>query len=105
MLYNNTQDVLWRRKLEEQADLQQALELQSKRLIGLQLLDVKKHHHHMALSTGNPIAFPTHSSGIFHQNLIFPPLPSSSTKPLLGTNLHLFNFYTKLKRLRVSLIF
>ncbi|KAK9177455.1 hypothetical protein WN944_029477 [Citrus x changshan-huyou] len=36
-------DMLWRGKIEEQADLQQALELQSRRLVGLQLLDVQKH--------------------------------------------------------------
>ncbi|KAK9181185.1 hypothetical protein WN944_024322 [Citrus x changshan-huyou] len=46
---------------EEQADLQQALELQSRRLVGLQLLDVQKHHPHRALSTGSPIPSPTHS--------------------------------------------
>ncbi|KAK9200265.1 hypothetical protein WN944_015462 [Citrus x changshan-huyou] len=46
---------------EEQADLQQALELQSRRLVGLQLLDVQKHHPHRDLSTGNPISSPTHS--------------------------------------------
>ncbi|KAH9709963.1 zinc finger CCCH domain-containing protein 53 [Citrus sinensis] len=81
MFYNNTQDMLWRRKMEEQADLQQALELQSRRLMGLQLLDVKKHHHHRALSTGSPIPSPTHSPNIFHQNLVFPPLHSSSAEP------------------------
>ena len=78
--------------MEEQADLQQALELQSRRLMGLQLLDVKKHHHHRALSTGSPIPSPTHSPNIFHQNLVFPPLHSSSAEPPPGTNLDLFNF-------------
>ncbi|KAK9208926.1 hypothetical protein WN944_001287 [Citrus x changshan-huyou] len=52
---------------EEQAYLQQALELQSRRLVGLQLLDVQKHHPHMALSTGSPIPSPTHSPSIFYQ--------------------------------------
>ncbi|CAN1132506.1 Zinc finger CCCH domain-containing protein 46 [Linum perenne] len=61
----NTQDMLWRRKLEEQAELQQAFELQSRRFMNLQLLDVNKHqnHHHnhqRALSTGSPIPSPTH---------------------------------------------
>ncbi|KHN11719.1 Zinc finger CCCH domain-containing protein 53 [Glycine soja] len=68
MLYN-TQDMLWRRKLEEQADLQQALELQSRRLMGLQLLDIKKHHQR-ALSTGSPIPSPTHSPNMFNQNIV-----------------------------------
>ncbi|KAJ0094312.1 hypothetical protein Patl1_17073 [Pistacia atlantica] len=79
MFYNNTQDMLWRRKMEEQADLQQALELQSRRLMGLQLLDVKnKHNHHRALSTGSPIPSPTQSPNLFNQNLVFPPFQSSS---------------------------
>jgi hypothetical protein len=41
---NNTTEMLIRRKLEEQqqaAELQQAIELQSRRLMGLQLLDLK----------------------------------------------------------------
>ncbi|XP_031284724.1 zinc finger CCCH domain-containing protein 53 isoform X1 [Pistacia vera] len=81
MFYNNTQDMLWRRKMEEQADLQQALELQSRRLMGLQLLDVKnKHHHHRALSTGSPIPSPTQSPNLFNQNLVFPPFQSSSSE-------------------------
>ncbi|XP_057790019.1 zinc finger CCCH domain-containing protein 53 [Salvia miltiorrhiza] len=58
MLYN-TQDMLWRRKLEEQADLQQAIELQNKRLMGLQLLDVKRNSHHRTLSTGAVMSSPT----------------------------------------------
>ncbi|GAB4827789.1 hypothetical protein Ancab_034675 [Ancistrocladus abbreviatus] len=64
MMYN-TQDILWRRKLEEQADFQQALELHSRRLMGLQLLDVKRTHHHRALSTGAPIPSSAHSSNFF----------------------------------------
>lgn len=73
MMYD-TQYMLWKRKLEEQADLQQAIELQSRRLMGLQLLDVKRnhhHHHHRSLSTGAPIPSPTQSpNSIFHQNLL-----------------------------------
>ncbi|KAK9204826.1 hypothetical protein WN943_015090 [Citrus x changshan-huyou] len=76
--------MLWRGKIEEQADLQQALELQSRRLVGLQLLDVQKHHPHKVLSTGNPIPSPTHSPSIFYQTLLFPLLHNSSTEPLLG---------------------
>ncbi|KAG4966765.1 hypothetical protein JHK87_032416 [Glycine soja] len=68
-MFYNTQDMLWRRKLEEQADLQQALELQSRRLMGLQLLDIKKHHQR-ALCTGSPIPSPTHSPNMFNQNLV-----------------------------------
>lgn len=85
MFYNSHQDLLWRRKLEEQqqADLQQTLDLQSRRLLNLQLLDVKKnqlhHHHHRALSTGSPIPSPTHSPNPFAQNLIFPTIRSSNS--------------------------
>ena len=84
--------MLWRGKIEEQADLQQALELQSRRLVGLQLLDVQKHHPYRALSTGSPIPSPTHSPSIFYQTFLFPLLHNSSTEPLLDNNLHLFNF-------------
>ncbi|KAJ4837521.1 hypothetical protein Tsubulata_033303 [Turnera subulata] len=76
-MFYNTQDMLWRRKLEEQADLQQALELQSRRLMGLQLLDVKKHHHHRALSTGSPIPSPTQSPHYLNQSIPFSPLHSN----------------------------
>ncbi|KAI4339081.1 hypothetical protein MLD38_024062 [Melastoma candidum] len=65
--FYNSQDILWRKRLEEQADLQQAIELQSHRLLNLQLLDVQKHHHQRALSTGSPIPSPTHSPSLFSQ--------------------------------------
>ncbi|XP_054812477.1 zinc finger CCCH domain-containing protein 53-like isoform X2 [Prosopis cineraria] len=70
-MYYNTQDMLWRRKLEEQTDLQQALELQSRRLMGLQLLDIKKQHQR-AFSTGSPIPPPTPAPNIVNQNLVLP---------------------------------
>ncbi|KAK9741972.1 hypothetical protein RND81_03G140400 [Saponaria officinalis] len=74
MMYETESEyMLWRRKLEEQADLQQALELQTRRLMGLQLLDVKRnHHHHRSLSTGAPsIHSPSQSpNSIFHQSLL-----------------------------------
>ncbi|KAI3840183.1 hypothetical protein MKX03_027950 [Papaver bracteatum] len=70
MLYSN-QDLLLRRKLEEQAELQQAIDMQSRRLMGLQLLDIKKHHHHRNLSMGAvPIPSPTHSHAFLNQTLI-----------------------------------
>jgi hypothetical protein len=64
--------------MEEQADLQQALELQSRRLMGLQLqLDAKKHHHHhRALSTGSPVPSPTQAPSIFSPSLVLPPFHS-----------------------------
>ncbi|KAF7836116.1 zinc finger CCCH domain-containing protein 53-like isoform X1 [Senna tora] len=80
-MYFNTQDMLWRRKLEEQSDLQQALELQSRRLMGLQLLDIKKQHQR-AFSTGSPIPSPTHSPNMFNQNLSVLSSGPASTAPI-----------------------
>lgn len=76
-MFYTAQDMLWRRKLEEQADLQQALELQCRRLMGLQLLDIKKQHHHRALSTGSPVPSPTHSPNPFSQNPVLPSFNSN----------------------------
>ncbi|XP_010557831.1 PREDICTED: zinc finger CCCH domain-containing protein 46-like [Tarenaya hassleriana] len=86
MLYNNNQDI-WRRKLEEQSDLQQALELQNRRLMNLQLLDVKKLHHHRTLSTGSPIPSPTHlqSPNFFNQCLALSPFSRCQESFPLGS--------------------
>lgn len=67
MLYNS-QDILWRRKLEEQAELQQAIELQNRRLMSLKLLDVRRSNHHRALSTGAVNLSPTLSSNLYSRN-------------------------------------
>ncbi|OVA06892.1 RNA recognition motif domain [Macleaya cordata] len=90
-MFNNTQDVLLRRKLEEQqADLQQAMELQGRRLMGLQLLDVKKHHHHhhhhhRNLSAGAVINIPSptqlHSPYMINHSLIPPSSLSDRSSP------------------------
>ncbi|KAJ4753791.1 CCCH-type zinc fingerfamily protein with RNA-binding domain-containing protein [Rhynchospora pubera] len=78
---NNTTEMLIRRKLEEQqqaAELQQAIELQSRRLMGLQLLDLKSRSFsshgngnaglHSTTAVGSPpiapIAVGTRSSSI-----------------------------------------
>ncbi|XP_068658299.1 zinc finger CCCH domain-containing protein 53-like isoform X2 [Aristolochia californica] len=55
MLYNNSHEVMLRRKLEEQADIQQAIELQGRRLMGLQLLDVSRRN----LSGASPLPSPS----------------------------------------------
>lgn len=60
MLYN-PHDILLRRRMEEQAELQQVLELQERRLKNLQLPDFKNnpiHHHQRSLSVGNPLVLP-----------------------------------------------
>ncbi|TKY71053.1 Zinc finger CCCH domain-containing protein 55 [Spatholobus suberectus] len=60
MLYN-PHDILLRRKIEEQAELQQVIELQERRLKNLQLPDFKNnpiHHHQRSLSVGAPFVVP-----------------------------------------------
>lgn len=73
MLYNN-QEML-RRKLEEQADLQQAIEMQGRRLMNLQL-HLKNNHlnhqFHHGLSNGSPIPSPTLSHSPNNRARIFP---------------------------------
>lgn len=57
MLYN-PHGILLRRKLEEQAELQQVIELQERRLKNLQLPDFKNipiNHHQRSLSVGAPL--------------------------------------------------
>lgn len=80
MLYNS-QDLLWKKKLEEQADLQHAIELQNRRLMDLQLLDVKRSHHHRALSTGSVIQSPTCYSPSYLNRSVFASNTSSSSSP------------------------
>ena len=87
-MFCNTQDMLWRRKLEEHAELQQAIELQNQRLTSLQLLNVKRHNHHRALSTGAAIPSPTHSPSFFNQTLV-PPFDRASPEVIEGIY---FNF-------------
>ncbi|KAB2615336.1 zinc finger CCCH domain-containing protein 55-like [Pyrus ussuriensis x Pyrus communis] len=73
-MFYSTQDVLLRRKLEEQAELQQAIELQGRRLMSLQLPDWKNErltHHHRSLSVGahGPLLSP-HSHAQINQNIL-----------------------------------
>ncbi|CAM8967679.1 unnamed protein product [Rhodiola kirilowii] len=66
MFYNNTQDLLMRRKIEEQAEFQKALDMQSRKLASLQLLDLnnlpRRHpfSHNHNLSPAAAISSPTH---------------------------------------------
>ncbi|GMH07636.1 hypothetical protein Nepgr_009476 [Nepenthes gracilis] len=58
----NAQEISWRKKLEQQADLQQALELQGRRLMTLPLMDLKNCHQHLhEISAGCSIYPPNHS--------------------------------------------
>lgn len=54
------QDILLRRKIEEQAELQQAIELHGRRLRSLQLMDLQNHHH----GHGHPLFHPTFTAGL-----------------------------------------
>lgn len=75
-MFYNTQEML-RRKLEEEADLQQAIEFQGRRLLNLQLLDLKNNNHHHqhrylhGLITGSPPS-PTILHSPSNQTLSFP---------------------------------
>ncbi|XP_024985899.1 zinc finger CCCH domain-containing protein 23-like isoform X2 [Cynara cardunculus var. scolymus] len=61
------QEMILRRKLEERAELQQAMEFQDRRLMNLQLSDLKNHHFHPNLSVSSP----TQSCAQINQNLLF----------------------------------
>lgn len=66
-MFYNTQEMLLRRKLEEQAELQQAIDLQGRRMMNLQLpdLDERIHHHQRSLSVGSPVPLtPQHHANI-----------------------------------------
>lgn len=57
MFYNSHDAFL--RKLEEQADLQQAIEMRGRRLMNLQLIDVKKHNLSCPLPSPSPCPSPS----------------------------------------------
>lgn len=78
MLYT-PHDILLRRKFEEQAELQQVIELQERRLKNLQLPDIKNnpiHHHQRSLSVGAPFPMPNQ----LHSHINNAGLSSDSTK-------------------------
>ncbi|XP_058226439.1 zinc finger CCCH domain-containing protein 22-like isoform X2 [Rhododendron vialii] len=75
MLYN-TKEMILRRKMEEQAELQQAIELQGRRLMHLQLMDLRNHHHNLShqlqpnMASGIPIPSPPQSRLDINQSLV-----------------------------------
>ncbi|KAA8528066.1 hypothetical protein F0562_035065 [Nyssa sinensis] len=75
-MFYNTQEILLRRKLEEQAELQQTIELQGRRLMNLQLLDLKNHHHNHQfqsnLSPGILVSSSTPSHTRINQSFMLP---------------------------------
>ncbi|KAG8388974.1 hypothetical protein BUALT_Bualt02G0181000 [Buddleja alternifolia] len=71
MLFN-TQEMMLRRKLEQEAELQHAIELQGRRMMNLQLMDMKNqnHDHHFLhnFPPGVPISSPSQSRFLMTQN-------------------------------------
>ncbi|XP_031401356.1 zinc finger CCCH domain-containing protein 55 [Punica granatum] len=78
-LLNNTHELILRRRLEEQqhAEFQQAIELQGRRLMNLQLPDLKNdnmynHHHHLrSLSMGSSAPISIHVQHNLNHHKIF----------------------------------
>ncbi|KAI6669590.1 hypothetical protein NL676_004475 [Syzygium grande] len=74
-VFHNPQEMVIRRKLEEQANLQQAIELQSRRLMNLQLPDLKDdgiYHHLRSFSVGSPVSPPIHPHTQISHKVVMP---------------------------------
>ncbi|KAL4282708.1 hypothetical protein GQ457_16G006760 [Hibiscus cannabinus] len=71
-MFYNPQEMLLRSKLEEQVDLQQAIELQGRRLMNLQLLDLKNQHQSQFHQGLSPVPSPTVPHTPNNHALIFP---------------------------------
>ncbi|XP_047942448.1 zinc finger CCCH domain-containing protein 22-like [Salvia hispanica] len=73
MLFN-TPEMMLRRKLEQEAELQHAIELQERRIMNLQLMDLKNHQHNHHLlqgfRAGIPMSSPRQSQFLMNQNFI-----------------------------------
>ncbi|XP_050368096.1 zinc finger CCCH domain-containing protein 46-like isoform X2 [Argentina anserina] len=71
-MYYSTQEMLVRRKLEDQANLEHAIELQERRLMNMQLLGIKnnnrqQYYQYQGLSEGSPFPSPTLSYTLTNQ--------------------------------------
>ena len=86
-----------RRKLEEQqeaAELQRAIELQNRRFMGLQLLDLKSRGHHLGSPVGSPAegnggCFNGNGNGVHHfEDGIQGPVLESYCILICSTNAH-----------------
>ncbi|XWS28326.1 hypothetical protein CRYUN_Cryun25bG0058900 [Craigia yunnanensis] len=63
-MFYNAREMMLRREMEEQTDLQQAIELQRRGFMNLQLPDFKNygiHHHQRSLSVGASVSLPAYS--------------------------------------------
>lgn len=67
------QEMMLRRKLEQEAELQHAIELQSRRMMNLQLMDLKNENHNyhylQRLAGGFPFSSPRQSHLLMNQHL------------------------------------
>ncbi|KAL3620375.1 hypothetical protein CASFOL_035287 [Castilleja foliolosa] len=77
MLFN-TQEMMLRRKLEQEAEIQHALELQSRRMNNMNLVDLESPQHsghcfHPNLFSGAPISSSLHRQLLTGQNIIVSP--------------------------------
>ncbi|XP_075522087.1 zinc finger CCCH domain-containing protein 53-like isoform X2 [Primulina tabacum] len=70
----NSQETMLRRKLEQETELQHAVELQGRRMMNLQLMDLKNQQHGRrfvpSLPSGLPISSPRQSQMLINHNLI-----------------------------------
>ncbi|MCD7447150.1 hypothetical protein HAX54_024730 [Datura stramonium] len=65
-MFYNSHEMMLRRKMEQEAELQQAIELQGRRLMNLQLLDLKNQHRNDHFSPSLSPGLPTASQMQFH---------------------------------------
>lgn len=65
-MFYNSHEMMLRRKIEQEAELQQAIELQSRRLMNLQLLDLKNQHRNEHFPPSVSPGLPTPSQMQFH---------------------------------------
>ncbi|KAL8055535.1 hypothetical protein ABFX02_04G062600 [Erythranthe guttata] len=62
------QEMMLRRKLEQEAELQHAIEIQSRRMMNLQLMELKQNHHHNNILHPSFISSPRQSQLPINQN-------------------------------------
>lgn len=65
-MFYNSHEMMLRRKLEQEAELQQAIELQGRRLMNLQLMDLKNQHRNDHFPSSLSASLPTASEMQFH---------------------------------------
>lgn len=77
MVFNNSQEMMFRRKMEQEAELQQAIEYEGRRLMNLQLPDMMNrnlnhqlHRHQLAVvPVPVPVPFPAQAYSQINQGL------------------------------------